>query len=983
MTENRPLGSPQAPARTATELPEAARMRVLTQLGDEHTGVEVLRLVLHHAVADLGGLGGMVHLQRVPGESDRLDLVTVTGLPREVTKAWEIVTRQDQTVPARALREGTFVWLPALRDAEDADPFPGGTGMAAVPLPAPGGPFGVLSVVTTAPGPPSAVQRAFLETVAGWVSERLQNPGPPTARTVDPAWSGDEKEWTHPRFQQALRTAQVGTWDLDLRTGRLNWDEMTMQLFGFDPETFHGQLDTFIELLHPDDVARVQGDLREAIEKRGYSVTEYRVCRPDGTIRWVEARGRVLLGEDGEPAVMAGTLWDTTDKRIAMDSVGRALRHMSDGFLAMGDDLRIVYVNLQAERLLGPWQSLIGKLLWALPGIPVAWLEERCRQAVADRVPTGFDVLWPTDHRWYHMRLVPVPDGLTVYFTDVTDKRLAEERRMAAERAAAERTARVGQLNAALAQAVSVQDVVTAVAERVLPPFRADGLVVQMVEGDSLRVVGGVGYGREFLFKVPDRIRLRETTPNNDAILAGAPQYISSRAEMRHRYPHFAEAAFEGGKHAWAFLPLIVSGQPIGCCVISFPQPRRFGDEDRALLTALSGLVAQALERARLYDAEHVRAQELQRGLLPQELPSLPAVTVAARYLPATAGLDVGGDWYDVIPLSADRVCLVIGDVMGHGLSEAATMGRLRTAVHTLAGLELPPDEVLSHLNDVVSDLGVDFYATCLYVVYDPVSRVCTFGCAGHPPPALVHPDGSVHFPALATDPPLGAATPPFETTEVTVPDGSLLVMYTDGLVESAHRDIDSGMSHLSRVLATATAAPPPEGFDRTAVHPSREALHLEQLCDTLTSALVPAQEQTSDDTALLVARTHALPEGDVASWWLPEAPIAAGQARDHVRRQLTDWRLDGLVDTTELLASELVGNVVRHARGPIQLRLLKSRSLICEVTDGSPTTPRIRRARDTDEGGRGLQLIAALSQRWGTRYFAKGKSIWTEQPLP
>ncbi|MGW1030174.1 SpoIIE family protein phosphatase [Streptomyces sp. NPDC002577] len=980
MSEIRPLGPPRAPARTASELPEAARMRVLMRVGADHTGVELLRLALHHAVAELAGLGGMVHLQRVPGESERLDLVTVSGLPHEVTKVWEIVCRQDSTAPARALRAGSLVWDQEPGDEEDPDPSPGGTGMASVPLPAPIGPFGVLSVVTTAPGPPSAAQVRFLETVAGWVSERLRNPALPAAAPVNPAWSAEET-WTGPRFQQALKTAQVGTWDLDLRTGRLSWDEMTMQLFGFDPETFHGQLDTFIELLHPDDLARVQNDLREAIEKRGFSVTEYRVCRPDGTIRWVEARGQVLLGDDAEPTVMAGTLWDTTDKRIAMDSVGRALRHMSDGFLAMGDDLRIAYVNLQAERLLGPWQELIGKQLWALPGIPVAWLEARCRQAVADRVATGFDVRWPTDQRWYHMRLVPVPDGLTVYFTDVTGKRMAEERRTAAERAAAERTERIEQLNSALAEAVSVQDVVTAVADRVLPPFRANGLVVQLVEGGFLRVVGGTGYDKEFLHGVPDDLSLTEPAPNNDAFLAGTPQYVSSREEMRRRYPRHAEAAFEGAKHAWAFLPLIVSGQPIGCCVISFPQPRQFGEEERALLTTLSGLVAQALERARLYDAEHVRAQELQRGLLPQELPSVPAVTVAARYLPATEGLDVGGDWYDVIPLSADRVCLVIGDVMGHGLSEAATMGRLRTAVHTLAGLELPPDEVLSHLNDVVSDLGVDFYATCLYAVYDPVAHVCTFGCAGHPPPALVHPDGSVYFPALATNPPLGAATPPFETTEVPVEDGSVLVMYTDGLVESAHRDIDSGMSHLAHILAT--ARPLPEGVDRPAACPPRDAPYLEQLCDTLTSALVPAQQQTSDDTALLVACTHALPAEYVASWWLPEAPIAAGQARDHVRQQLIDWRLDGLVDTTELLASELVGNVVRHARGPIQLRLLKSRSLICEVTDGSPTTPRIRRARDTDEGGRGLQLIAALSQRWGTRYFAKGKSIWTEQPLP
>jgi anti-sigma regulatory factor (Ser/Thr protein kinase) len=314
-------------------------------------------------------------------------------------------------------------------------------------------------------------------------------------------------------------------------------------------------------------------------------------------------------------------------------------------------------------------------------------------------------------------------------------------------------------------------------------------------------------------------------------------------------------------------------------------------------------------------------------------------------------------------------------------------MGRLRTAVHTLAGLELPPGELLTHLNDVVSDLGDDFYATCLYVVYDPVIQVCAVACAGHPPPALLHPDGTVRFPELATDPPLGAATPPFETTEVAVPEGSLLVMYTDGLVESADRDIDSGMNHLARTLAAVHTAVPAAGQDRSGAERSEgegsEAEFLDGLCGTLTGALVPAQEPSSDDTALLVVRTHALPARDVASWRLADDPTAAGEARDHVRDQLDRWRLDELIDTTELLASELVANVIRHARGPIRLRLLRSRCLICEVTDGSPTTPRIRRALDTDEGGRGLQLVAAVSQRWGTRYTDDGKSIWTEQPLP
>jgi hypothetical protein len=316
-------------------------------------------------------------------------------------------------------------------------------------------------------------------------------------------------------------------------------------------------------------------------------------------------------------------------------------------------------------------------------------------------------------------------------------------------------------------------------------------------------------------------------------------------------------------------------------------------------------------------------------------------------------------------------------------------MGRLRTAVHTLAGLELPPDELLSHLNDLVSDLGDDFYATCLYALYDPATGSCTVSSAGHPPPAVVSPDGTVRLLDLATEPPLGAATPPFETTELVLPEGSLLVLYTDGFVESARRDIDTGIGQLTTVLATtagATPLPAPAteaGARQDEQEQTEEARRLDRLCASLAAALLPEGERTGDDAAVLVARAHALGPEDVAVWTLPEDPIAAGQARSHIRRRLAEWQLDELTMTTELLASELVGNVVRHARGPLQLRLIRSRSLICEVSDGSLTTPRIRRARDTDEGGRGLQLVAMLSQRWGVRYTPDGKCIWTEQPLP
>ncbi|WP_327136461.1 PP2C family protein-serine/threonine phosphatase [Streptomyces sp. NBC_01340] len=228
------------------------------------------------------------------------------------------------------------------------------------------------------------------------------------------------------------------------------------------------------------------------------------------------------------------------------------------------------------------------------------------------------------------------------------------------------------------------------------------------------------------------------------------------------------------GAQAWAILPLIASGRTVGASCVIYEHRHAFSHEERTLFTAMSGMVAQAMERARLYDAEHRRAQELQRGLLPRCLPALPAVTASARYQPAGDDTVAGGDWYDVIPLSAEQVALVVGDVMGHGVSEAVTMGRLRTAGHTLADLEQPLDELFFHLNDIVSGLGDGFYATCLCIVYDPVSRMCQAITAGHPPPVILRPDGTSYFPDLPVNPPLGAATPPFDTAEFSMPDGAI-----------------------------------------------------------------------------------------------------------------------------------------------------------------------------------------------------------------
>ncbi|GAA4075248.1 ATP-binding SpoIIE family protein phosphatase [Actinomadura miaoliensis] len=671
---------------------------------------------------------------------------------------------------------------------------------------------------------------------------------------------------------------------------------------------------------------------------------------------------------EGRSVGLVGAAGGGTETYAALGSVGRALRHMSDGFLFVEADGRIAYSNEAADRLLGSSHRMIGRRLWDVPafrGVPE--LADRCRTAMADDVPADLEITLPGGDWWYRLRIIPVPDGFTLTITDISD-RCPPGAGPGGTGQAADRAALMEQLTWALAEAVTTQDVVTAFADSVLPAFHASGLIIATVENVRLYLVGITGYSGELIDQLSGE-PFPDDSPIGEVLRTRIPLFFESGDELIARYPQVGDFPMSVDKDARVFLPLIASGRAIGVGVLSFDRPCRLGEEERTLLTALSSLIAQALERARLYDAAAARARELQRDLLPRDLPSLPAVSAAAHYQPAGNGTEVGGDWYDIIPLSADRVALVIGDVMGHGLSEAATMGRLRTAVRTLSDLDLAPDDILDRLNGIVGDLGEDSYATCLYGIYDPVTGDFAFGCAGHPPPAVVSHGGTVTYLTTAGNPPLGAASPPIDTASVNLPDGSLLVLYTDGLVEAADRDIDKGMAQLARTLS-ATAR-------------NGAAASLETVCDTLTAAFIPPSHRAGDDAALLLVRTHRLAPDNIASWALPEDPKAAGQARELVRRQLAAWDLSDLLMTTELLVSELVGNVIRHAKGPLRVRLLRSRTLICEVSDGSLTTPLIRRSAPTDEGGRGLQLVAALAQRWGTRYTCSGKTIWTEQSIP
>ncbi|MFE6784596.1 SpoIIE family protein phosphatase [Streptomyces sp. NPDC057680] len=406
-----------------------------------------------------------------------------------------------------------------------------------------------------------------------------------------------------------------------------------------------------------------------------------------------------------------------------------------------------------------------------------------------------------------------------------------------------------------------------------------------------------------------------------------------------------------------------------------------FGERDRALAVELAARAAVCIDNARLYRREHERALILQRSLLPPGDPEAAGLDIACRYLPGTAATEVGGDWFDVIELPGHRTALVIGDVMGRGLRAAVAMGELRTAVRTLAQLDLEPAEVLSHLDEIARGLGAPigaqqsrghksrgpelsevYLATCVYAVYDPVTRRCTFANAGHLPPVLVEPGEEALLLDVPPGMPLGVGGEPFEEVEVELPEGALLALYTDGLVESRDHPLDEGLS----------------AFRRALTDPARP---LEDVCDRVLNSLETGHGE--DDIALLMARIQGLPSEAVGDWRLPREPRSVGRARELARTQLKAWDLEPLVDTVELLVSELVTNALRYGEGEIRLRLLRDRTLVCEVWDAGLVQPRRRRAKDTDEGGRGLQLVGLLSSSWGSRRTPRGKTVWFELALP
>ncbi|GAA2750525.1 MULTISPECIES: SpoIIE family protein phosphatase [Kitasatospora] len=428
-------------------------------------------------------------------------------------------------------------------------------------------------------------------------------------------------------------------------------------------------------------------------------------------------------------------------------------------------------------------------------------------------------------------------------------------------------------------------------------------------------------------------------------------------------HPSRIEPSLEAGVHSYIMVPLLARGTVLGGAeFIRTRNQEPFTPADVALAEELAARAAVCIDNARLYRRERDTALTLQRSLLPQDVHRTPGLEIAYRYLPSSVISEVGGDWFDVVPLTGGRVALIVGDVMGHGIRAAATMGQLRTVARTLITLDMDPARVLRRLDEATAALGEGQFATCVCVVFDPVDRICTLSSAGHLPPVVSERDGSARLLDPPPGAPLGVGGVPFESMHFELPDDGLLVLYTDGLVERRGHDLDEGLDLLRRTVAERQPT-------------------LEGACDVVLTAL--AADAGQDDVAVIMA--HAGPVGgdQLATLTLEGDRAMVRHARRFTRQTLQRWGLTSLGDLAELLTSELITNALVHAGAPVQLRLFRNQLLTVEVSDVDSRLPRLRRAREEDEGGRGMHLINELAHRWGSRSTRDGKVVWFELELP
>ncbi|MGC3001856.1 SpoIIE family protein phosphatase [Streptomyces sp. G35A] len=716
--------------------------------------------------------------------------------------------------------------------------------------------------------------------------------------------------------------------------------------------------------------------------------------RDGGTVTaWVLAHRRQPEG-GGPGDWLAVTPLEVLEHALPDDPLVRAAVFQSPcATMVFDEELRLRGVNdAMADLLELPADHLRGLKPTDVGGQPQhVELERHMRQVLRTGRPHDMQTYMKATaeshaHAWL-ARLAPIRDGHgRVRGVCVTAHDLTEQFR------ARERLQLVNEASIRIGTTLDVARTAQELAE-VCVPALADFVSVDLLEPEE---PGGEPTGPLTLPVSLRRIAHQSLTPGSPESVADAGQVVVYPAAAPHADSllagHSVVASVESGDldpwlavdeararqvreygvHSMMSVPLQARGTTLGVAAFTrFRHPDAFTHDDVLLAEEVTARAAVCIDNARRYSRERETTLTLQRSLLPRTLPRTAAVEAATRYLPA-ARSGVGGDWFDVIPLSGMRVAMVVGDVVGHGIQASATMGRLRTAVRTLADIDLAPDELLTHLDDLVLHLSHEsggdagpgeVGATCLYAVYDPVSRRCTLSRAGHPAPVLVPPGGPARQLDLPSGPPLGLGGLPFESAELELPEESVLAFYTDGLTASRGRDEEAGRALLREALSTG-AGP------------------LDETCDRVLHTLLPSGG-TVDDVALLLARTRGLPSSQVATWDIPADPALVAPIRKQVLDQLATWALTEASFTAELVVSELVTNAIRYGAAPIRLRLIHDAStLICEVSDTNHTAPHLRRAKTWDEGGRGLLLVAQLTQRWGTRHTTEGKTIWAEMAL-
>ncbi|MER6079702.1 SpoIIE family protein phosphatase [Streptomyces sp. NPDC001833] len=784
------------------------------------------------------------------------------------------------------------------------------------------------------------------------------------------------------------------------------WSLRAEQIFGIPAERAVG-MDPIEAFVAPDLRERGQRKMAEILDGREWTgVVPFRMPDTADGERGEEGIAEVYVmptrTAEGENAAVCIVVDVRTLRSIETDlAASQSIFGQSPfGFLLIDTDLRIRRANVRFSSIFGGTpEDHRGKGVHDyLPRSEAERVAATLRRvletgnSITDMHVTGF-VPGSEERRHWSINLYRVhsgtgrPIGIAWLGLDITARRAA-----AREAAAARRNlALLNEAGARIGNSLDLETTARELLDVVVPGF-CDLATVDLYQGllAGDETPPGLADGSAEL----RRVAFASAVSDAPFVGGGAPVAVGAvhhypfnspcADALRTARPQHVPAAEGGLVQSTLAVPMVAHDTVVGLAQFARTKGSEpFGDRDRELAVELAARAAVCIDNARLYRREHERALILQRSLLPPGDPETSGLDIACRYLPGNAATEVGGDWFDVIELPGHRTALVVGDVMGRGLRAAVAMGELRTAVRTLALLDLEPAEVLSALDEIARGLGTPggvqqatrtarqprdadlsevYLATCVYAVYDSVTRRCTFANAGHLPPVLVEPGEAALMLDVPPGMPLGVGGEPFEEVEVELPEGALLALYTDGLVESRDHPLDEGLQAFVGAL-TDPAQP------------------LEDVCDHVLNTL--DTHHGEDDIALLMARVQGLPADSVGDWTLPREPRSVGRAREYARGQLLTWDLEPLVDTTELLVSELVTNALRYGEGDIRLRLLLDRTLVCEVWDSGLVQPRRRRARDTDEGGRGLQLVGLLSAAWGSRRTPRGKTVWFELPLP